>query len=252
MFGARSRALFSATFLLASAGVAYSQTITVTPAEPSVVVGQTAQYAAQVSGLSHTGVTWYAGGVKGGNSTVGTIDAKGLYRAPSTPPAQDPVSITAVSVARTSISGSAYAYIIKRGPNITAVSPNPLPQGTFNVTITGTGFEKGAEAYDGAVQLVTTVVKSTRLVANGYQVAASSTTFCVKNPGIGLRQLSHGAGDLRRGRALIRSRWYTAPAAAATAPVRWSPSPRTRHRRASRSWIGRARPCRILTRPPPR
>ncbi len=183
MFGARSRALFSATFLLASAGVAYSQTITVTPAEPSVVVGQTAQYAAQVSGLSHTGVTWYAGGVKGGNSTVGTIDAKGLYRAPSTPPAQDPVSITAVSVARTSISGSAYAYIIKRGPNITAVSPNPLPQGTFNVTITGTGFEKGAEAYDGAVQLVTTVVKSTRLVANGYQVAASSTTFCVKNPG---------------------------------------------------------------------
>ena len=43
-----------------------------------MVVGQTAQYTAQVTGLSHTAVAWYAGGVKGGNSTVGTISAKGL------------------------------------------------------------------------------------------------------------------------------------------------------------------------------
>ena len=175
--------LVSLAVALASASAAHAQSITVTPAEPSVVVGQTAQYSAQITGLKHTGVTWYAGGVKGGNSTVGTISAKGLYRAPSTPPGQNPVTVTAVSVANTSVSGSAYAYIIKRGPRITAVSPNPLPQGTYTVTITGTGFQKGATAFNGAIQLVTTFVNSTRLTAGGYQAPASSTTFCVKNPG---------------------------------------------------------------------
>jgi hypothetical protein len=179
------KSLGIALLSVASVSAVYSQTITVTPAEPSVVVGQTAQYSAQVTGLPKTGVTWYAGGVKGGNSTVGTINAKGLYRAPAAPPAQDPVTIAATSVANPAISGSAFAYIIKRGPKITAVSPNPLPEGTYTVTITGTGFQKGAEAFNGPDQLVTTVVKSTSLTATGYQSAATSTTFCVQNPGTG-------------------------------------------------------------------
>src|SRR5690242_408257 len=84
----------------------WSQTITVSPADPSVVVGQTAQYTAQISGLTSKGVTWSAGGVQGGNSTVGTISAKGLYRAPAKPPAQNPVQITATSTVSPSISGS--------------------------------------------------------------------------------------------------------------------------------------------------
>ncbi len=171
--------------LLAVPTLAYSQTITVTPTDPSVVVGQTAQYTAQVSGLSKPGVTWFAGGVKGGNSAVGTITAKGLYRAPATPPAQNPVTITATSVVNTAVSGSAYAYIVRNGPKITSVSPNPLPQGTYTVTISGAGFQKGAEAMNGAIQLVTTVVTAKSLTATGYQAPATSTTFCVKNPGTG-------------------------------------------------------------------
>ncbi len=168
---------------LALAGVAYAQSITVTPAEPSVVVGQAVQYAALVTGLSGKGVTWSAGGVAGGNSTVGTITAKGVYKAPVTPPGQNPVQITATSTVNTSISGTAYAYIIKRGPQITAVAPNPLPQGTYTVTITGTGFRKGAEAFNGGIQLVTKVLSATSLTATGYQAPATSTTFCVENPG---------------------------------------------------------------------
>ncbi|MGO4881472.1 MAG: hypothetical protein ACLP59_11685 [Bryobacteraceae bacterium] len=137
---ARGFAFAGAVLVLVAASPAYSQIITVTPAEPSVVVGQTAQYAAQVTGISRTGVTWYAGGVKGGNSTVGAISARGLYRAPATPPGQNPVQITAARVTDTSVSGSAYAYIIKHGPKITSVSPNPLPEGTYTVTIGGTDF----------------------------------------------------------------------------------------------------------------
>jgi len=110
--------------LLASASTACSQGITVTPAEPWVVAGQTVQYSARVTGLTGNGVTWYAAGVKGGSSKAGTISASGLYTAPSTPPAQNPVTIKAASVANTGISGSAYAYIIQYGPNITSVSPN--------------------------------------------------------------------------------------------------------------------------------
>src|SRR5690348_2749390 len=86
----------------------WPQTITVTPANPSVVVGQTAQYTAEVTGLSSKGVTWSAGGVRGGNSTVGTISAKGLYRAPAKPPGQNPVQITATSTVNSSVSGNAY------------------------------------------------------------------------------------------------------------------------------------------------
>jgi len=167
----------------AFASLSFSQSITVTPAEPSVIVGQTVQYSAQVTGLSGKGVTWSAGGVKGGNSTVGTINAKGLYRAPATPPGQNPVQIIATNTVNTAISGSAYAYIIKHGPNITAVAPNPLPAGTYTVSITGAGFRKGAEAFNSGVQLVTTFVSSTSLSATGYQAPATSTTFCVKNPG---------------------------------------------------------------------
>src|SRR5579862_8387788 len=79
--------------VLTSASAAFSQSIMVTPADPSVEVGQTAQYSAAVTGLSGKGVTWSVAGVPGGNSTVGTIGAKGLFRAPQKPPAQNPVQI---------------------------------------------------------------------------------------------------------------------------------------------------------------
>src|SRR5262245_39968447 len=91
-------ALFLLALLLTPVGTLNAQSITITPVIPSVAVGKTVQFSAQVTGLSNTAVTWWAGGVKGGNATVGTITSKGLYTAPQTTPSQNPVQITATNV----------------------------------------------------------------------------------------------------------------------------------------------------------
>src|SRR5262252_1228416 len=78
-----------------------AQSITVTPAMPSVAVNGTVQFTAKTSGLSSTAVLWSAGGVRGGNTTAGTISSSGLYTAPKTIPGQNPAQITATSTVNT-------------------------------------------------------------------------------------------------------------------------------------------------------
>lgn len=126
----------------------HAQSIKVSPTYPYVAVNKTVQFSAQVTGLSSSDVTWSAGGVKGGNSTAGTISSTGLCTAPAALPGQNPVTVTATSTINGKISGSTYVYILSTGPAITAVSPNPLAVGTITVTITGTGFLPSATAFD--------------------------------------------------------------------------------------------------------
>src|SRR5581483_3092266 len=127
--------------VLLAAGAASAQSITILPGTPSVQLGHDRQFSATVTGLMNTAVTWYAGGVLGGNATAGTIDASGHYNAPQTMPGQNPVMITALgSDGKTS--ASTYAYLLTAGPTLTSVSPNPLPVGTYTVTVKGSGFVK--------------------------------------------------------------------------------------------------------------
>src|ERR1035438_5890133 len=72
-----------------------------------VRLGSTAQFTATVAAETNTAVTWQGNGVNGGSAAVGTISAAGLYTPPATIPATNPVSITAVSVAAPSVTGSA-------------------------------------------------------------------------------------------------------------------------------------------------
>jgi hypothetical protein len=160
-----------------------AQSITVTPTMPSVAVNGTVQFTAQVSGLSSNAVRWSAGGVQGGNTTAGTISSSGLYTAPKTIPGQNPVQIIATSTVNTKVVGTTYVYLLSLGPTITSVAPNPLPVGTYTVTIQGSGFQPGATVYNGQIQLTTTTVTATTVTATGYQAPATSATFCVKNPG---------------------------------------------------------------------
>ncbi len=167
-----------------------AQSVTVAPASESVAVGLTRQYTATVSGLANTAVTWYAGGVAGGNSTAGTISSTGLYTAPASLPGQNPVQITARSVSTNTVRGSVYVTILSKGPTITSVSPNPIPVGTVTVTIQGTGFLAGATVLDtynssGAVQMSTTSVTATTVKATGYQGTGTTAVFIVRNAGSG-------------------------------------------------------------------
>jgi hypothetical protein len=105
-------------------------TVTVTPATATVVAGTGTQaFTAVVANSSNSAVTWQVNGVTGGNATVGTISPTGLYTAPSGPPAQPTVTITAVSVADSGASGSAAATVVASAP------PPPTITGTAPLTI---------------------------------------------------------------------------------------------------------------------
>ena len=83
--------------------------VSVAPASATVAPGGSQQYTATVVGTSNMAVTWSAASVSGGNSTVGTISSSGLYTAPSIAPNPPNVTITAISVADSTKSGTAVA-----------------------------------------------------------------------------------------------------------------------------------------------
>ena len=174
--------------LLTHGSLLQAQSVVVKPATPQAALGTTLQFSALVTGLSPTDVTWSAGGVKGGSALAGTITPAGLYQAPATMPAQNPVQISARSVANSAKSASVYIYLITPGPTITAVSPNPVAVGNLTVTIQGTGFLPGAMVYDnyggyGAIQLSTSAMTASSITAHGYQGNANAAAFSVRNPG---------------------------------------------------------------------
>jgi hypothetical protein len=171
--------------------MAFAQSLTVTPNTYTVVtVGGTQQYTATANGFTISSIKWEAGSVVGGNSTAGAISTSGLYTAPAAIPGQNPVAITAVatSTAGPKYTATVYVTIAPQPPVITQVTPNPLATGTINVTITGSGFQTGAQTLisygnNSGIQMVTSGVTSGSLKANGYLGNATSASFCVKNPG---------------------------------------------------------------------
>jgi hypothetical protein len=167
-------------------GMMYAQSITIAPTGYITAgPGGTEQFTAAISGdsmMSPT-VVWLAGGLAGGNATVGTISSSGLYTAPMTGPPSGQVQITATLSGNTKVSASTYIYILPAGPTITSVSPNPIPVGTDTITLTGSGFQKGGVIFVGGVQYGATFVSSTTVSTSIYQGSAQSTTVAAKNPG---------------------------------------------------------------------
>ena len=164
-----------------------AQTITVTPAEPYVGVGFTQQFSAAVTGLSPATVTWSLAGMSPlNNPRLGTINSTGLYTAPATPPAQNPVTVQATGSDGKTV-GIAYVLIEPLGPTLNSVAPSAVNVGTYTVTINGRGFLNGARALAGAgagaVALSTTYVSPTQLTATGYQGSTGTLPFKVSNPG---------------------------------------------------------------------
>jgi hypothetical protein len=84
-----------------------AQGVTVSPAALSVPAGMTTTFTA-TSGGNPVTPTWQVNGIAGGNASIGTITAGGVYTAPLTPPAGGLVTINAVNGAD---SGSATATI---------------------------------------------------------------------------------------------------------------------------------------------
>jgi hypothetical protein len=92
------------TVTLTGTGATSSSTVSLNPAQASVTPGQSAQFQASISGVVSSNVTWTVDGITGGNNSVGTISASGLYTAPS---AAGSHNITATSTANTTQTASA-------------------------------------------------------------------------------------------------------------------------------------------------
>ena len=141
----------------------------------SVLVGQTVQFTATVSGSSNTAVTWSVNGVPGGNSSVGTISSTGLYTAPGSPPSPNPVAVQAMSVADATKTVSLNLTISSPTPQLTSISPTAIGIGASNaaqvaatstvVTANGTGFDAQSTVIANGTPLTTTFVSAAQLTA---------------------------------------------------------------------------------------
>ena len=105
--------------------------VTISPTTVSVNAGQTQQFSASVTGAANTAVSWSVNNVVGGNVTVGTISASGLYAAPLNVPTPAGVSIRATSVANSSSGASATLTVTQPpGGGVSQGTPN-LSAGRF-------------------------------------------------------------------------------------------------------------------------
>jgi hypothetical protein len=145
---------------------------------------QPARPCASNVGGTNPDVTWSVNRVPGGNASVGTIDATGLYRAPATLPNPNSLRVTATSAAVPPISATAPLTLYNPIPVVTSVSPSTVPVGSFTLTLNGSKFAKGAQVLFAGGALQTTFVSTTQLTAKGTATRAQLGTFpiSVRNP----------------------------------------------------------------------
>lgn len=135
--------------------------VAVTPGSVEVVKGFSYLFAATTQNdMQHVGLTWAVNGITGGNAQVGTIAAmvdpnsvvnlRALYKAPANAPS-GPITITAVSAADTTKSGSSAVTLISNPhPDFTGdcaflFSDNKLGFGGVGgiITLDGAGLMSG-------------------------------------------------------------------------------------------------------------
>ena len=141
--------------------------LTVTPDNRSLRLGSTLDFNATVTNNADKSVDWLVNSIKGGDATVGKIDANGLYTPPSVLPANPKMVIMAVSKLDPKASDTTNLSLLNPTPVVTTVTPNPVKIGPVSLTIDGTGFAKGATAEFGGANLGVTWQSSTRLTATG-------------------------------------------------------------------------------------
>jgi hypothetical protein len=94
-----ARAIVATFLLLVPAMAQASVSISISPGYGQIVVGQTLQFSATVSGTSNQAVTWQVNNANGGSAAFGTVNSTGLFTASATLPNPAIATITAVSQA---------------------------------------------------------------------------------------------------------------------------------------------------------
>ena len=161
--------------------------ILVTPAIATLDGLTTQQFSAKTSDGSKPTLGWFVNDIPGGNSTLGTITANGLYTAPEFPPAPNTITVTATDTVDSSKTGSSAVTLNNPIPVLNGVSPTSISVGPFTLSLTGLHFAPGATVYFGTTALATTVISSTQLTATGTVAngQAGSVNITVHNPAPG-------------------------------------------------------------------
>jgi DNA-binding beta-propeller fold protein YncE len=90
----------SSTSGTAVASILSGITVTVTPPDATVGTSETFQFVPTVTGSANTAVNWFVNGIAGGQASVGTISASGLYTAPASPPTSNAATIASNGAVR--------------------------------------------------------------------------------------------------------------------------------------------------------
>jgi uncharacterized protein (DUF1800 family) len=149
-------------------------------------LGSTTQFTATVANTTNKTVIWQVNGIAGGSTTTGTISTAGLYTAPAALPSQNPVTISAVSQASASVTGTLSEAIWNPLPVVT--SETATQSGTtsnFLIDIQGSGFVQGAAIEVAGVPLTTAFVSATELQATYAAPGTSTAAVNVLNPNPG-------------------------------------------------------------------
>jgi len=162
--------------------------VALSAASPDVRLGATDQVTATVTGSSNQNVSWFVDAVAGGNATVGTISASGVYSAPSGMPTAGTVTIKAVSAADSSASATATLTLWNPSPTLGSVSPQSFATGAFTLSINGSNFVNGAQVLFAGAALSTSFVSATKLTATGSALTAGTFPVTVQNPNPGASQ----------------------------------------------------------------
>ena len=111
------------------------QVIVTGPAQ--VRLGTTVQLYASVANTTNTSVTWQVNGIAGGDSTNGTISSSGLYTPPAGIPNTNPVTISAVSAASPTISGTLSETVQNPVPAAMTATENSTGNTRYLVDVMG-------------------------------------------------------------------------------------------------------------------
>lgn len=96
---------------------------TLVPSQAVVPRGGSVGFQATLGGTTITEVTWRVNGIVGGDATVGTVSAAGLYMAPSAVPAVQPLTIEAVRTQDPSQVATASVQVVDQAAGLTSAAP---------------------------------------------------------------------------------------------------------------------------------
>ncbi len=143
--------------------------VAISPLTATLNITATQQFSATVTGTTNTTVTWSVAGTGCGSTSPGTISiSSGLYTAPSSVPACNPVNVTATSKADSTKSATASVTIQFVAATLSSLSPIVAMQGSggFSLTANGSNFTPSSQVVFNGVGETTTFVSSSQLTAS--------------------------------------------------------------------------------------